>query len=25
VAYEIYNNQGEIKGYKPAFKVYFND
>ncbi|MGC9373988.1 MAG: hypothetical protein ACP5DQ_02975 [Bacteroidales bacterium] len=25
LAYEIYNNQGEIKGYKPAFKVYFND
>ncbi|MEE4197410.1 MAG: hypothetical protein V2I54_07180 [Bacteroidales bacterium] len=24
LAYEIYNNQGEIKGYKPAFKVYFN-
>jgi hypothetical protein len=25
LAYEIYNNQGGIKGYKPAFKVYFND
>ncbi|MDY6800207.1 MAG: hypothetical protein SVU94_03175 [Bacteroidota bacterium] len=25
LAYEIYNNQGEIKGYKPAFKVYFNE
>lgn len=23
LAYEIYNLQGEIKGYKPAFKVYF--
>jgi len=22
LAFEIYNNQGEIKGYKPAFKVY---
>jgi len=22
LAYEVYNNQGEIKGYKPAFKVY---
>ena len=25
LAYEIYNSQGEIKGYKPAFKVYFNN
>lgn len=24
-AYEIYNSSGEIKGYKPAFKVYFSD
>lgn len=24
LAYEIYNFQGEIRGYKPAFKVYFN-
>ena len=23
-AYEIYNSLGELKGYKPAFKVYFN-
>lgn len=23
LAYEIYNSFGEIKGYKPAFKVYF--
>ncbi len=23
LAYEIYNSLGEIKGYKPAFKVYF--
>ena len=23
LAYEVYNLQGEIKGYKPAFKVYF--
>ncbi len=23
LAYEIYNLEGEIKGYKPAFKVYF--
>ncbi|HRW62078.1 MAG TPA: hypothetical protein P5132_01250 [Bacteroidales bacterium] len=22
LAYEVYNNQGEIKGYKPAFKVF---
>lgn len=25
LAYEIYNFQGEIRGYKPAFKVYFNE
>ena len=25
LAYEIYDNFGEIKGYKPAFKVYFNN
>jgi len=24
LAYEIYNSDGELKGYKPAFKVYFN-
>ena len=24
LAYEIYNSLGEIRGYKPAFKVYFN-
>jgi len=24
LAYEIYNSKGEIKGYKPAFKVYIN-
>lgn len=24
-AYEIYNAEGEIKGYKPAFKVYFRN
>lgn len=24
-AFEVYNNEGEIKGYKPAFKVYFDD
>jgi len=24
LAYEIYNNLGEIRGYKPAFKVYLN-
>lgn len=24
LAYEVYNNKGEIKGYKPAFKVYLN-
>jgi hypothetical protein len=23
LAYEVYNLEGEIKGYKPAFKVYF--
>ncbi len=23
LAYEVYNQEGEIKGYKPAFKVYF--
>jgi hypothetical protein len=23
LAYEVYNNMDEIKGYKPAFKVYF--
>lgn len=23
MAYEIYNSEGKIKGYKPAFKVYF--
>jgi len=25
LAYEIYNSLGEIRGYKPAFKVYFNN
>ena len=24
-AFEIYTSEGEIKGYKPAFKVYFDD
>ncbi|MDA3779317.1 MAG: hypothetical protein PF487_03650 [Bacteroidales bacterium] len=24
LAYEIYNSEGEIKGYKPAFKVFIN-
>lgn len=24
LAYELYNSEGEIKGYKPAFKVYLN-
>lgn len=25
LAYEIYSSLGELKGYKPAFKVYFNN
>lgn len=24
LAYEFYNSSGEFKGYKPAFKIYFN-
>lgn len=24
LAYEVYNREGKIKGYKPAFKVYLN-
>jgi len=24
IAYEVYNDSGKIKGYKPAFKVYLN-
>ena len=24
IAYEIYDNEGKVKGYKPVFKIYFN-